>query len=100
VLAPVSLIVSAFAPVNDVRRTLTPQLRTDRGDSRLLLVDLGHGRNRLGGSCLAQVYGALGREAPDCDAPERSCASSRPSRVCATPDACSRTTIARMAGCS
>jgi phosphoribosylformylglycinamidine synthase len=70
VLAPVSLVVSAFAPVRDVRRTLTPQLRTDRGDSRLLLIDLGRGRNRIGGSCLAQVYGALGRETPDCDAPQ------------------------------
>jgi phosphoribosylformylglycinamidine synthase len=70
VVAPVSLIVSAFAPVADVRRTLTPQLRIDRGPSALLLVDLGRGRNRLGGSCLAQVYGALGQETPDCDAPQ------------------------------
>ena len=69
VVAPVSLIVSAFAPVRDVRRTLTPQLRTDRGDSTLLLVDFGRGRNRLGGSCLAQVYGRIGRDAPDCDDP-------------------------------
>jgi phosphoribosylformylglycinamidine synthase len=69
VVAPVSLIVSAFAPVVDVRRTLTPQLRTDCGETRLLLIDLGSGRNRLGGSCLAQVYGQVGREAPDCDDP-------------------------------
>ena len=69
VVAPVSLIVSAFAPVRDVRRTLTPQLHTDRGDSVLLLVDFGRGRNRLGGSCLAQVYGRIGRAAPDCDDP-------------------------------
>jgi phosphoribosylformylglycinamidine synthase len=67
VVSPVSLIVSAFAPVGDVRRTLTPQLRLDAGASRLLLVDLGAGRNRLGGSCLAQVYGRIGREPPDCD---------------------------------
>jgi len=67
VVAPVSLIVSAFAPVVDVRRTLTPQLRTDCGETRLVLVDLGGGRDRLGGSCLAQVYGRIGREAPDCD---------------------------------
>jgi len=67
VVAPVSLIVSAFAPVADVRRTLTPQLRTDCGRTELLLVDLGGGRDRLGGSCLAQVYGKVGREAPDCD---------------------------------
>jgi phosphoribosylformylglycinamidine synthase len=66
-VAPLSLIVSAFAPVRDVRRTLTPQLRTECGDTSLLLIDLGGGRNRLGGSCLAQVYGSLGREAPDCE---------------------------------
>jgi phosphoribosylformylglycinamidine synthase len=70
-LAPLSLIVSAFAPVRDVRRTLTPQLRTDLGPTSLLLVDLGGGRDRLGGSCLAQVFGKLGRDAPDCDDPSR-----------------------------
>ena len=69
VVAPLSLIVSAFAPVLDVRRTLTPQLRTDRGDTDLILVDLGRGRNRLGGSALAQVYNRLGDAAPDLDAP-------------------------------
>jgi phosphoribosylformylglycinamidine synthase len=69
VVAPVSLIVSAFAPVEDVRRTSTPQLRTDRGETRLLLIDLGGGRNRLGGSSLAQVYGKVGRDAPDCESP-------------------------------
>ena len=68
-VAPLSLIVSAFAPVRDVRRTLTPQLRTDV-DSSLLLIDLGAGRDRLGGSCLAQVFGKLGRQAPDCDDPQ------------------------------
>ncbi len=46
--APLSLIISAFAPVTDVRRTLTPQLRTDHGDTDLVLIDLGQGRNRLG----------------------------------------------------
>ncbi|MFL6547209.1 MAG: phosphoribosylformylglycinamidine synthase, partial [Povalibacter sp.] len=70
-VAPLSLIVSAFAPVQDARKTLTPQLRTDRGETRLLLIDLGAARNRLGGSCLAQVYAQLGHEAPDCDDPER-----------------------------
>ncbi|HEY8538827.1 MAG TPA: phosphoribosylformylglycinamidine synthase, partial [Steroidobacteraceae bacterium] len=70
-LAPVSLIVSAFAPVKDVRRTWTPQLRTDRGDTRLILIDLGAGRDRLGGSALAQVYGKLAAEPPDCDDPQR-----------------------------
>ncbi len=71
VVAPVSLIVSAFAPVIDVRRTLTPQLRLDRGDSVLVLVDLGAGRNRLGASALAQVYGCTGAEPPDLDDPAR-----------------------------
>jgi phosphoribosylformylglycinamidine synthase len=69
VVAPLSLIVSAFAPVHDVRRTLTPQLRLDCGPSELLLVDLG--RQRLGGSVLAQVHGRLGSVAPDLDDPER-----------------------------
>ncbi len=68
VTAPLSLIVSAFAPVADVRGALTPQLRTDRGDTVLLLVDLGAGRCRTGGSALAQVYGATGNAAPDVDA--------------------------------
>ena len=68
--APLSLIVSAFAPAEDVRRTLTPQLRTDRGDTDLILVDLGKGRNRLGASCLAQVYKQVGRHGPDLDDPD------------------------------
>src|SRR5258708_32708201 len=65
VIAPLSLIVSAFAPCADVRRTLTPQLRTDSGGTELVLVDLGRGRNRLGGSILAQGFGQCGAEAPD-----------------------------------
>jgi phosphoribosylformylglycinamidine synthase len=69
--APLSLIVSAFAPVTDVRRSLTPQLRTGVGPTRLLLIDLGRGRNRLGGSVLAQAYGALGQVPPDLDDPEQ-----------------------------
>ena len=71
VIAPLSLIVSAFAPVEDVRRTLTPQLRLDAGETVLLLVDLGAGRNRLGGSALAQVHGRTGMEPPDLDDPAR-----------------------------
>jgi phosphoribosylformylglycinamidine synthase len=69
VLAPLSLVVSAFAPVSDARGTLTPRLRTDLGETELLLVDLGCGRNRLGGSILSQVYARLGDEAPDLDDP-------------------------------
>ncbi len=71
VVAPVSLIVSAFAPVQDVRCTSTPELRRVGAPTRLLLIDLGAGRNRLGGSCLAQAYGRIGREGPDCEDPSR-----------------------------
>ena len=68
VLAPISLVITAFAPVGDVRATLTPQL--DRAhDSQLLLIDLGFGKNRLGGSCWAQVHGRLGGAAADLDEP-------------------------------
>ena len=63
--APLSLIISAFAPAYDVRRTLTPQLRTDRGDTDLVLIDLGRGMNRLGGSALGQVYRQIGDRVPD-----------------------------------
>jgi phosphoribosylformylglycinamidine synthase len=69
VIAPLSLIVSAFAPCEDVRLTLTPQLATGAGETELLLVDLGRGRNRLGGSILAQAYGQCGDTAPDLDEP-------------------------------
>ena len=69
VVAPVSLVVSAFAPVDDVRCTSTPELRREAGTS-LWLVDLGAGRNRLGGSCLAQAYGRTGGEPADVDAPD------------------------------
>jgi len=67
VTAPLSLIISAFARVQDVRKTLTPQLRTDLGDTDLILIDLGKGKHRLGGSCLAQVYKQIGHHAPDVD---------------------------------
>jgi phosphoribosylformylglycinamidine synthase len=70
VLAPISLIISAFAPVRDVRRTWTPVLQLDRGASALLLIDLSRGRNRLGMSSLAQVFNALGGAAPDLDDPK------------------------------
>ncbi len=67
--APLSLIVSAFAPVLDARRTLTPELRRDAGESELILIDLGKGRNRLGASALAQVYKQIGHHTPDLDDP-------------------------------
>ncbi len=65
--APLSLIISAFAPVTDVRQTITPQLRTDQGDTSLFLVDLGRGQNRLGGSVLAQAFSRLQAAVPDLD---------------------------------
>ena len=71
VVGPMSLIVSAFARVTDARRALTPLLIRDAGDTELLLIDLGSGRNRLGGSVLAQVHGQLGDEPPDVDSPDR-----------------------------
>ena len=65
VTSPLSLVVTAFATTPDVRKHVTPQLRTDAGDTRLILVDLGFGKNRLGASSLAQVYGQTGNAAPD-----------------------------------
>ncbi|WP_126456177.1 phosphoribosylformylglycinamidine synthase [Sulfuriflexus mobilis] len=70
VTAPLSLIISAFAPVIDCRHTLTPQLRTDKGDTDLILIDLGKGKNRLGGSALAQVYKQVGHHPADLDDPQ------------------------------
>ena len=67
VMSPVSLIVSAFATLADVRGTLTPQLNATEPDTTLVLVDLGHGQNRMGGSILAQTLGQLGDAAPDLD---------------------------------
>ena len=64
VTAPMSLIISAFAPVTDVRLSATPQLRPG-DDAALVLLDLGRGSNRLGGSSLAQAYGQLGDTVPD-----------------------------------
>lgn len=73
VVAPVSLVVSAFAAVNDVQRTLTPEPDVAK-DSELLLIDLGMGHQRLGGSALAQVYEQVGDQAPDIEAPDALCA--------------------------
>lgn len=68
--APLSLIITAFAAVTDVRRVLTPALRSNLGDTDLILVDLGKGRHRLGASALSQVYSQLGHTGPDLDDPE------------------------------
>ena len=67
VTAPLSLVITAFGRVRDVRRTVTPQLRVDQGPSKLILLDLGAGKARLGGSALAQVYRQLGDVTPDVD---------------------------------
>jgi phosphoribosylformylglycinamidine synthase len=66
VTSPLSLVITAFAPVSDVRKTLTPELQ-NKADTRLLLIDLGAGQNRLGGSVIAQVYNKLGQQTPDVD---------------------------------
>jgi phosphoribosylformylglycinamidine synthase len=66
VTSPISLVVTAFATTPDARKTLTPQLQTEVV-SKLILIDLGAGKNRMGGSSLAQVYGAVGDVAPDVD---------------------------------
>ena len=65
-VAPLSLVVSGFSPVTDATLTLTPDLKP--GASKLVYVDLGHGANRLGASCLAQVYNQLGDDHADADA--------------------------------
>ncbi|MDE1942247.1 MAG: phosphoribosylformylglycinamidine synthase [Betaproteobacteria bacterium] len=70
VTAPLTLVISAFARCQSIRRTLTPELQWVDEGSELILVDLGRGKNRLGASSLAQVYGQVGSEAPDLDAPE------------------------------
>tara|TARA_R110001583_G_scaffold24563_2_gene89782 strand:- start:34359 stop:38294 length:3936 start_codon:yes stop_codon:yes gene_type:complete len=68
VVSPLSLIATAFAPVTDIRRTLTPQLQLPEGvETELMLIDLGNGKNRLGGSVLAQVFNSVGEHAPDVD---------------------------------
>ncbi|CAI0989275.1 Phosphoribosylformylglycinamidine synthase [Serratia entomophila] len=63
--SPLSLVITAFARVEDVRHTVTPQLRTDKGDTALLLIDLGNSHNALGATALAQVYRQLGDKPAD-----------------------------------
>jgi len=70
VTSPVSLIVSAFASLQDVRGTLTPQLNASITDTSLILIDLGQGQSRMGGSILGQVLNQSGDQVPDLDAPE------------------------------
>jgi phosphoribosylformylglycinamidine synthase len=70
VTSPVSLIITAFASLPDVRGTLTPQLDAQEGDTSLLLIDLGQGRNRMGGSVLGQVLDQFGDSVPDLEDPQ------------------------------
>jgi phosphoribosylformylglycinamidine synthase len=67
VTSPMSVVITGFAPVVDASKTLTPELRTDQGETDLILIDLGNGQNRLGTSCLAQVYNQLGDTVADLD---------------------------------
>ena len=99
VVSPLSLVVTACAPVGDVRRTLTPALETGEGPTALVLVDLGAGQDRIGGSCLAQVYGCDRRcRAGPGRRASAHCLSLRPSGNSATRACCSPTTTVRMAG--
>jgi phosphoribosylformylglycinamidine synthase len=70
VTSPLSLVITAFGAVQDIRKTITPELKTNQGDTLLMLVDLGNGQNRMGASCLGQVYQQLGEHAPDVDSAE------------------------------
>jgi phosphoribosylformylglycinamidine synthase len=70
VTSPVSLIVSAFASLQDVRGTLTPQLNASITDTSLILIDLGQGQRRMGGCILGQVLNQSGDQVPDLDAPD------------------------------
>ena len=69
-VAPLSLVVTAFAPVEDTLQTLSPELKMPLGETRLILIDLGGAKNRLGGSALAQVYNQMGSQSPDLDDPD------------------------------
>jgi phosphoribosylformylglycinamidine synthase len=100
VVAPLSLIVSAFAPVEDARATLTPRLRTDCGETELILIDLGCGKNRLGGSILAQTYSRFGERCPDADDAALVAGLFGAVQALAAKGCCSPTTIGRTEGFS
>ncbi|KGH29370.1 MULTISPECIES: phosphoribosylformylglycinamidine synthase [Comamonas] len=70
VTSPVSLIITGFAAIDDVRSTLTPQLDAEVEDSTLVLIDLGRGKMRMGGSIIGQVLNQSGNEVPDLDEPK------------------------------
>lgn len=70
VVSPVSLVISAFAPCEDIRKTLTPDLKDSKNSTSLLMIDLGEGKNRMGGSILYQVYNSMGKDCPDVESSE------------------------------
>ncbi|MEG0556648.1 MAG: phosphoribosylformylglycinamidine synthase, partial [Comamonas sp.] len=70
VTSPVSLIITGFASIDDVRSTLTPQLNATEEDTTLVLIDLSHGKMRMGGSIIGQVLNQSGNETPDLDQPK------------------------------
>lgn len=70
VTSPLSLIITAFAPVTDAAKTCTPELKTNHGDTDLIYIDLGKGHNRLAASALSQVYKQVGHHGPDVDHPD------------------------------
>lgn len=70
ITSPLAVVITGFAPVTDALATLTPQINLEQDESDLILIDLGNGQNRLGGSALAQVYGQVGNTCPDVDDPE------------------------------
>ncbi|PRY66823.1 phosphoribosylformylglycinamidine synthase [Vreelandella songnenensis] len=70
VTSPLAAVITGFAPVTDALATLTPQINMEQDESDLILIDLGNGQNRLGGSALAQVYGQVGDTCPDLEDPE------------------------------
>ncbi|MDB1124657.1 phosphoribosylformylglycinamidine synthase [Vibrio algarum] len=71
VTSPLSLVITAFARIEDVRKTVTPQLRTDKGETSLIYIDLGNGKNRMGATAFAQVYKELGDKPADVDSAEQ-----------------------------
>ena len=70
VVSPLSLVISAFAPVQDVRLAVTPQLETENSDTKLMLIDLGSQKERMGGSIYMQTHSEIGDLSPDLDDPK------------------------------
>ncbi len=97
--SPLSLVITAFARIEDVRRTVTPQLRTDKGDNALLLIDLGAGHNALGATALTQVYRQLGDKPADVRNVQQLAGFFNAMQRLVADQHCWRTTTAPMAAC-